>query len=93
MHVEVDLLDDIGDVGAGERQVLKGLGEAPEVSRISNRRSGLSGDLGLGIHRRRNRFAVHHVESLKNVESKLVLSEEDPVNLMLYRLLGNDRGA
>jgi hypothetical protein len=30
MHVEADLLDDVGDVGAGERQVLEGPGEAPE---------------------------------------------------------------
>jgi hypothetical protein len=32
MHVEADLLDGVGDVGAGERHVLEGLGEAPEVS-------------------------------------------------------------
>jgi hypothetical protein len=43
MHVEADLLDGVGDVGAGERHVLEGLGEAPEVSQISNRRPGLSG--------------------------------------------------
>jgi hypothetical protein len=50
MHVEADLLDDVGDVGAGERQVLEGPDEAPEVSRISNRRPGLDGDLGLCVH-------------------------------------------
>jgi hypothetical protein len=41
MHVEADLLDNVGDVGAGECQVLEGPSEAPEVSRISNRRPGL----------------------------------------------------
>jgi hypothetical protein len=50
MHVEADLLDGVGDVGAGERQVLEGPGEAPKVSQISNRRSGLSGDLGMHVH-------------------------------------------
>jgi hypothetical protein len=50
MHVEADMLDGVGDVGAGERQVLEGLNEAPEVSRISNRRSGLGRDLGLHVH-------------------------------------------
>jgi hypothetical protein len=34
--VKENLLDDIGDVGAGERQVLEGPSEAPELSRISN---------------------------------------------------------
>jgi hypothetical protein len=84
MHVEADLLDGVDDVGAGECQVLEGPVEAPEVSRISNRRPGLGGDLILCVHRRRNRFAVHHASSLKDIESKLTLSEEEPVSLMLY---------
>jgi hypothetical protein len=50
MHVEANLLDDVGDVGAGERQVLEGPIEAPEVSRISNRRPGLGRDLDLRVH-------------------------------------------
>jgi hypothetical protein len=50
MHVEANLLDDIGDVGAGERQVLEGPSEAPEVSWISNRRPRLDRDLGLRVH-------------------------------------------
>jgi hypothetical protein len=52
------------------------------VSRISNRR--LGGDLGLCVHRCQNWLAVHHVSSLKNIESKLTLSEEEPIRLMLY---------
>jgi hypothetical protein len=47
MHVETDLLDDIGDVEAGERQVLEGHGKAHKLSQISNRRPRLDGDLGL----------------------------------------------
>jgi hypothetical protein len=58
MHVEADLLDDVGDARASERQVLEGPGEVPEVSWISNRRFGLSGDLSLHVHRCRNRLAV-----------------------------------
>jgi hypothetical protein len=84
MHVKADLLDGVCDVRAGERQVLEGSGEAPEVSRISNRRPGLSEDLGLRVHWRRNRLAVHHASSLKNIESKLTLSEEESASLMLY---------
>jgi hypothetical protein len=36
------------------------------------------------VHQGQNRLAVHHASSLKNIESKLSLSEEDPVRLMLY---------
>jgi hypothetical protein len=84
MHVQEDLLDDIGDIRKGECQVLERPGEDPEVSRISNRRPRLGGDLGLRVHRCRNRLAVHHACSLKNIESKQMLSEEEPVSLMYY---------
>jgi hypothetical protein len=70
MHVEADLLNGVGEVGASERQVLEGSGEAPEVSQISNRRLGLGRDLGLCVHRRQNCLAVHHASSPKNIESK-----------------------
>jgi hypothetical protein len=84
MHVEADLLDNVGDVGAGERQVLEVPNEAPEVSQLSNRRPRLGEDLGLCVHWHQNRLAVHHASSLKNIESKLMLSEEEPICLMLY---------
>jgi hypothetical protein len=54
------------------------------VSQISNRRPGLNRDLGLCVHHCRNQLAVHRASSLKNVESKLMLSEEKPIRLMLY---------
>jgi hypothetical protein len=84
MHVEADLLDGIGDVGAGERQVLEGPGETPKVSWVSNRRPRLGRDLGMRVHWRQNWLAVHHTSSLKNIESKLTLSEEESASLMLY---------
>jgi hypothetical protein len=84
MHVEADLLNGINEIGAGERQVLKGPGEAPEVSQINNRRPGLDGDLALRVHWCRNRLTIHHASSLKNIENKLTLSEEESVRLMLY---------
>jgi hypothetical protein len=54
MHVEVDLLNGVGDVGTGEHHVLEGPSETPKVSRISNGRPILGGDLGLCVRRRRN---------------------------------------
>jgi hypothetical protein len=82
--MEADLLDDIGDIGVGEHQVLEVPSEAPEMSQISNRRSELGGDLGLCVHRRRNRLVIHHASMLKDNESKLALSEEESICLMLY---------
>jgi hypothetical protein len=78
------VLDDVGDVRAGKHQVLEGPNKAHEESQICNRRPGLSGDLGLCVHRRRNWLVVHHASSLKNVESKLTLGEEESISLMLY---------
>jgi hypothetical protein len=85
IHVEADLLDDVGEVGVSECQVLESPDEGLEVSWISNRRPGRGRDLSPRVHRHRNRLVVHHANSLKNIESKLTLSEEEPVRLILYR--------
>jgi hypothetical protein len=53
MYMEADLLDDIGDVEASEHKVLEGPDEAPELIRISNRRSKSDRDIGLRVHGRR----------------------------------------
>jgi hypothetical protein len=82
--MKTNLLDGVGDVGAGERQVLEGRDEAPELSRISNRRPGSGGDLGLHVHGRWDRLVVHHASALKNIESELALSEEESIDLLLY---------
>jgi hypothetical protein len=58
MHVKADLLDGVGDIGAGERQVLEAPSEAPEMNQISNKRPALGGDLRLCVHERRNWHAV-----------------------------------
>jgi hypothetical protein len=84
MCMKTNLLDGVGDVGAGERQVLEGLSEAPELSRISNRRPRSGGDLDLHIHGCRDWLAVHHASMLKDIESELALSEEESIDLMLY---------
>jgi hypothetical protein len=84
MHMKTNLLDGICDVRESEYQVLEGPDEAPELSRISNMRPGSGGDLGLHVHGRRDRLAVHHTNTLKDIESELVLSEEESIGLMLY---------
>jgi hypothetical protein len=82
--MKTNLLDGVGDIGAGERQVLEGPDEAPELSRISNRRPESGGDLGLRVHGRQDRLAIHHPSALRDVESELTLSEEESIYLMLY---------
>jgi hypothetical protein len=52
MHVDADPLDDVSNVGVGERQVLEGPSEAPILSQISNRRLELGRDLGLCVNGR-----------------------------------------
>jgi hypothetical protein len=84
MHVEVDLLDDVCDVGAGECRILEGPNEAPKVSWISNRRPEVSEDLGLCVHQHRNQLAINHASMLKKIKSKLALSEEELICLMFY---------
>jgi hypothetical protein len=76
VHMEEELLDDVGDIWAGERQVLEGIGEAPELSWISNMRPKSNGDLGICVHKHQDRLAVHHASALKDIESKLVLNEK-----------------
>jgi hypothetical protein len=82
--MEVDLLDGVGDVGADERQVLEGPDEALELTWISNRRPRSGSVLDMCVHGHRDWLAVHHASMLKDVESKLALSEEESISLMLY---------
>jgi hypothetical protein len=79
IHVEADLLDGVGDVEVDEHQVLEDTNEVPKLSRINNRRPGLSGDIGLRIHGCRNWLVIHHVDAFKDVKSILVLREEEPI--------------
>jgi hypothetical protein len=65
--MEGDLLDDIGDAGVSERQVLEGPSEAPKLSWISNRRPRSGRDLGLRVDGHQDWLAVHHPSALKDV--------------------------
>jgi hypothetical protein len=65
MHMEADLLDSTGDIGASGHQVLEGPDEAPKLSRISNRRPKTDRDLGLRFHERRDHLTVHHASALR----------------------------
>ena len=68
VHMQTDLLHDIGDVGPCEGQVLQRPGDASELRGIPNRRSGVSGQLCLQVHRSRARLAISHDRTLEDVE-------------------------
>jgi hypothetical protein len=69
MHMKANLLDDVDDVGAGERQLLEGPSEAPELSQISNMSPGSGGYLDLCVHGHRDQLTVHHASVLKDIKS------------------------
>jgi hypothetical protein len=51
-HTTAYLMNDVGDVGVSECQVLDGTSKAPKLCRISNRRPRSGIDLGLRVHMR-----------------------------------------
>jgi hypothetical protein len=60
VHVKAHLLDDVGDVGPGESQVLKSVGEAPVDRRVGDRGAVVLRELHLSVDRRGAGFAIGH---------------------------------
>jgi hypothetical protein len=81
--MQTDLLHSIGDVGSCEGQVLQRLGDASELRGIPNRRSRVSGQLCLHVHRSRARLAVSHDRTLEDVERVGALVQEQSVRMPL----------
>jgi hypothetical protein len=81
--MQTDLLHGIGDVGPCEGQVLQRLGDASELGGILNRRSGVSSQLRLQVHRSRTRLAVSHDRTLEDVECVGALVQEQLVRMPL----------
>jgi hypothetical protein len=72
MHVQADLLNNIGDVWSGERQVLEGIHQAPIGGWISNG-SATSAELGLCVDGSGARFALPHTCTLEDIKDVLSL--------------------
>ena len=81
--MQTDLLHGIGDVGPCEGQLLQHPGDTSELGGIPNRRSGVSSQLRLQVHRSRARLAVSHDRTLEDVERVGALVEEQPVWMTL----------
>jgi hypothetical protein len=81
--MQTDLLHSIDDVGPCEGQVLQRPGDASELGGILNRRSGVSSQLHLQVHRSRTRLAVSHDRTLEDVERVGALVQEQLVGTPL----------
>jgi hypothetical protein len=81
--MQTDLLHDIGDVRPCEGQLLQHPGDTSELGGILNRRSGVSSQLRLQVHRSRTRLAVSHDRTLEDVERVGALVQEQPVGTPL----------
>ena len=73
VHVQADLLDCIGDVGAGEGEVLKSTRKAAVCSGIVHRGAGVSGDLGTCVNWGGAGLAAAHAMSIKDIQGVLSL--------------------
>lgn len=73
--MEAHLLDNVGDVGAGEGEVLQGPGMTPIASRISHQRSVAGGDLALRVHRSHAGLTISHASTLEDVDGVRALVE------------------
>jgi hypothetical protein len=76
VHMKAHMLDGVGDVGAGEDEVLQSPGKTTIVGQISHRRANIGGDLALSVHRSRAGLTINHASSLEDVDGILSLGEE-----------------
>jgi hypothetical protein len=83
MHVEANLLDSVGNVGASKSQVLEGAGETPVGSGISHQGASIGGYLGASINRGGAGVVAGHAMSIKDVQSILPLRESESVLVAL----------
>jgi hypothetical protein len=64
VHVEGHLLDDVGDVGSGEGEVLKRAGQAPVRRRVGDQGPVVLRELRLSVYRHKAGLAVGHASPL-----------------------------
>jgi hypothetical protein len=79
VHVQIDLLHDISNVGPCERQVLESFCNAPKMRGVLNRRPRVPSQLCLEVDYSRARFVVHHDRTLEDIKRVGVLVVEQPV--------------
>jgi hypothetical protein len=84
MHVEVHLLDHIGNVERREGEVLESPTLTAVGSRVANGGPHVGGDLDMSVDRCGAGLVVAHASTLKDVSSILALVEEEVIRPLLY---------
>jgi hypothetical protein len=79
MHVQIDLIHDISNVGSCERQLLESSGNALELRSIRNRSPRVPSQLCLEVDWSHARLTVCHDRTLEDIECVGALVEEQPV--------------
>jgi hypothetical protein len=79
MHMQIDLLDNIGNVGPCEGQVLESLFNAPKLGSILNRIPGVSSELRLEVDWSHAWLTISHGHTLDDVQCVCVLVVEHPI--------------
>jgi hypothetical protein len=83
VHVQTDLLHDVGDVGSCECQVLESSCNAPKLRGVLNGRPRVPCQLRLGVDWSRARLAVRHDCTFEDVKRLGALMEEQTIRVML----------
>jgi hypothetical protein len=79
VHVQIDLLHGIGDVGPCECQVLESSCNAPELRGVLNRKPRVPRQLRLVVDWSRTRLAVHHDHTFEDVKRVRALMEKQTI--------------
>jgi hypothetical protein len=79
VHIQIDLLHNIGDVRPCEGQVLESPCNALKLGSLLNRRPGVCSELRLEVDRSRARLTVSHGRTLDDVQRVGALVEEHPI--------------
>ena len=77
MHMETDLLNNVGEVRPDEGEVLQSAGQTPVGSRISHRITQSSRQLRLSVDWSGAGLAISHPSLLQNIEGVLPLVQKD----------------
>ena len=89
VHVKAHLLNDVGDVGPGECQVLESTDAVPVGCHIADREPIVVGELRLSVNRHGAGLAVGHDNPLYNAEGVLALVEKEAFGPPLH---GDEEG-
>jgi hypothetical protein len=71
--MKTNLLDGICDIRPGEGEILKSARQTAEIRRILKRCTSICRNLGIGVNRCRERFAVNHTSPIQNIQHVLPL--------------------